>query len=108
MGEGTSKDRMMNDEATPALSEGRKDGAIDKGKKKLPSKPSAEEGSVSWIAKTKLFLEEVRGEFDKIVWPDKKHTMGTTVVVVVLVFIISFYLGAVDLVLGKLVEFVLK
>lgn len=56
----------------------------------------------------KLFSAEVKSEFHKIAWPDKKHTMGSTAVVVVLVMIISFYLGAVDLVLGKIIGSVLK
>lgn len=56
----------------------------------------------------KQFGADVKNEFSKIAWPDKKHTLGTTGVVVVLVFIVSFYLGAVDLVLGKLIGLVIK
>jgi len=56
----------------------------------------------------KVFSNEVKAEFNKIAWPDKKHTMGSTGVVIVLVMLISFYLGAVDLVLGKLIGLVLK
>lgn len=55
----------------------------------------------------KQFAGEVRNEFEKIAWPDKKHTMASTGVVIVLVIIISFYLGAVDLILGKLISFIL-
>ena len=60
------------------------------------------------IENIKEFTGEVKSEFNKIAWPDKKHTMGSTAVVVVLVMLISFYLGAVDLVLGKLIGTVLK
>ena len=60
------------------------------------------------IANIKQFSSEVKVEFNKIAWPDKKHTMGSTAVVVVLVMLISFYLGAVDLVLGKIVGTLLK
>jgi len=49
----------------------------------------------------KKFVEEVKAEFLKIVWPDKKMTLGLTGVVVVLTIVISIYLGAVDLLLGK-------
>jgi len=56
----------------------------------------------------KVFSNEVKNEFNKVAWPDKKHTMGSTGVVIVLVMIISFYLGAVDLILGKLIGLVLK
>jgi preprotein translocase subunit SecE len=67
-----------------------------------------EEGSKFELAKIKEFIREVKSEFLKIAWPDKKHTLGTAGVVVILVIIISFYLGAVDLILGKLIGFVIK
>ncbi len=60
------------------------------------------------IARIKEFSGEVQREFNKIAWPDKKHTLGSTGVVVVLVMIISCYLGAVDLLLGKLIGFILN
>lgn len=56
----------------------------------------------------KEFVGDVKIEFDKVAWPDKKHTAGSTVVVVVLVMIISFYLGGVDLLLGKLISLALR
>lgn len=56
----------------------------------------------------KAFTSEVQSEFNKIAWPDKKHTMASTGVVVVLVMIISFYLATVDLIIGKLIGAVLK
>lgn len=56
----------------------------------------------------KEFIGEVKIEFEKVAWPDKKHTVGSTVVVVILVMIISFYLGGVDLLLGKLISLALR
>ena len=56
----------------------------------------------------KLFLSEVQSEFRKIVWPGKKPTAGLTGFVILLVIVISLYLGSVDLLLGKLVSTVLK
>jgi preprotein translocase subunit SecE len=60
------------------------------------------------ISRFKDFYREVKSEFFKIAWPDKKHTFATAGVVVVLVMLISFYLGTVDLVLGKLIGYVIK
>jgi preprotein translocase subunit SecE len=54
------------------------------------------------------FLLEVQSEFRKIVWPPKKTTAGLTGFVILLVIVISLYLGSVDLLLGKLVSTVLK
>jgi preprotein translocase subunit SecE len=53
------------------------------------------------------FTAEVKAEFGKIAWPDKKHTVGSTMVVVLLVMIMGMYLGTVDLLLGKLVGYIL-
>ena len=60
------------------------------------------------LARVKEFSGEVKSEFKKIVWPDRKVTMGSTGVVLVLVFLVSVYLGAVDLFIGKLVSYILK
>jgi len=59
-------------------------------------------------AQIKKFIEEVKVEFLKIVWPDKKMTLGLTGVVVVLTVILSIYLGSVDLLLGKVVSSFLR
>ena len=59
------------------------------------------------IAKTKVFFEEVKLELEKVTWPTRKETIGTTWVVVFIVVLISFYLGACDLVLGKFLRFLL-
>lgn len=60
------------------------------------------------LTRAKEFAAEVKSEFKKIVWPDKKVTVGSTGVVLVLVFLVSVYLGAVDLFIGKLVSYILK
>ncbi|MGH7369276.1 MAG: preprotein translocase subunit SecE [Candidatus Methylomirabilaceae bacterium] len=54
------------------------------------------------------FIREVRTETKKVTWPPRKEVIGSTVVVIVSVFIISFFLGAVDVALQKLVALVLK
>jgi len=54
------------------------------------------------------FINEVHSEFRKIVWPGKKTTAGLTGFVILLVVVISLYLGSVDLLLGKLVSTILK
>ena len=59
-------------------------------------------------AQIKKFIEEVKVEFLKIVWPDRKMTLGLTGVVVALTVVISIYLGTVDLLLGKVVASILR
>jgi len=56
----------------------------------------------------RTFIDEVKVEFTKIVWPDKKTTMGLTGVVIVFSILASAYLGSVDMLLGKLIDSVLR
>ena len=85
--------------------------AAKKGERPSKNKPVAtdQDAPKSFSpARVKEFAAEVKSEFKKIVWPDKKVTMGSTGVVLVLVFLVSIYLGAVDLFIGKLVSYILK
>ncbi len=72
-------------------------------KSKKNSVMKSEKPSPFSPAQIKKFIEEVKVEFSKIVWPDKKMTLGLTGVVVVLTVVLSIYLGSVDLLLGKAV-----
>ncbi len=54
------------------------------------------------------FLKEVRTELKKVNWPARKEVVGSTIVVIVSVFVLSFFLGVVDVTLQKLVAYVLK
>ena len=59
------------------------------------------------LAKTKSFFAEVRTELNKVTWPTRKETIATTWVVVVIIFLISLYLGACDVILAKLMKLIL-
>ena len=59
------------------------------------------------LAKTKSFFAEVRTELNKVTWPTRKETVATTWVVVVIIFLISLYLGACDVILAKLMKLIL-
>jgi preprotein translocase subunit SecE len=61
--------------------------------------------SVSQISE---FTGEVKREFSKIAWPNKKNTAASAMVVIVFTSIMALYLGAVDLFVGKLVSFILN
>lgn len=54
------------------------------------------------------FIREVRTELKKVNWPPRKEVVGSTIIVIVSVFILSFFLGAVDVTLQKLVTYVLR
>jgi preprotein translocase subunit SecE len=62
----------------------------------------------NFLTKTAQFLREVKVELKKVTWPSRKQTLGSTVVVIVLVMIISFFLGVVDMGLSSLIRVVLQ
>lgn len=81
------------------------------GKKTKTSKKTqvaVEEESNFSPAQIKKFFDEVKVEFTKIVWPDKKITFGLTGIVIVFSILASAYLGSVDLVLGKILDSFLR
>ena len=61
----------------------------------------------NFVQKSAQFLREVKIELKKVTWPTRKQTTGSTVVVLILVMIISLFLGIVDFGLSSLVRVVL-
>jgi preprotein translocase subunit SecE len=57
-----------------------------------------------WTQTKNFFVEAVQ-ELKKVTWPNRKETLGTTGVVLVLVFFIAVYLGFVDFLLSHFVQF---
>jgi preprotein translocase subunit SecE len=55
------------------------------------------------LKKTRTFLTDVRVELKKVTWPNRQDTLSSTVVVIIVVFIISFYLGFIDILLSRMV-----
>ncbi len=78
-------------------------------KKTVPvAKTATEKGEKNFIGKSIQFLREVKVELKKVTWPSRKQTIGSTVVVIVVVMIISLFLGVVDMGLSALVKVVLQ
>jgi preprotein translocase subunit SecE len=87
----------------------KKKGQSGKGKQSARTEKSEPKGIALFSpGNIRTFYHQVESEFKKIVWPDRKVTMGLTGFVLILVVILSIYLGSVDLLLGKLVSLVLQ
>jgi preprotein translocase subunit SecE len=69
------------------------------------SKPTSE---LKFWTKGTQFLREVKVELKKVTWPSRKQTMGSTLVVIILVMIISLFLGVVDVGLSGIIRLVLQ
>lgn len=81
-----------------------------KGKKEVPKAitPSGRGIQPALWREATQFLREVRTELRKVTWPSKKEAMASTAVVIVLVFIVSAFLGLVDVGLSSLIRLVLQ
>ena len=98
-----------NREATPASNGATVSQAKPAAVKKTApvAKPKAVGSERNLFQKIIQFLLEVKIELKKVAWPSRKQTMGSTVVVIVLVFIISIFLGVVDFGLSSFIRVVL-
>ena len=61
----------------------------------------------SIVQKVTQFLKEAKAELKKVTWPTPKQTMASTAVVIILVFILSIFLGIIDFALAKIVKHIL-
>ena len=77
-------------------------------------KPKLEKGaagasisSPNMFGRVAEFVREVKVELKKVTWPTRKQTTGTTIVVILFVFVVAAFLGLFDYGLSKLVQVVL-
>ena len=54
------------------------------------------------------FLQQVKAELQKVTWPTRKETYGSTVVVIVLVLMVAVFLWVVDTGLSALIQTLLN
>ena len=64
-------------------------------------------GEPNFFQRTIDFFREVKVELKKVTWPTRKQTTGTTIVVIIFVFVVAAFLGIFDYGLSKLVQVVL-
>jgi preprotein translocase subunit SecE len=78
-------------------------------KKEVPKaiKPSGGRFQLAFWPQVTQFLREVKIELKKVTWPTRKETIASTCVVIILVIIVSAFLGLVDVGLSTLIRIVL-
>ena len=54
------------------------------------------------------FLQQVKAELQKVTWPTRKETYGSTVVVIVLVLMVAVFLWIVDSALSTAIRTLLN
>ena len=59
------------------------------------------------IGRVREFVPEVLAEFRKVTWPNRQELVNSTVVVIAVTVVLAFFLGGVDIVLARVVEWIL-
>ncbi len=54
------------------------------------------------------FLQQVKAELQKVTWPTRKETYGSTMVVIVLVLMVAVFLWVVDSALSTMIKTLLN
>ena len=65
-----------------------------------------EENNVSLVARIKQFFSDVMLEMRRSTWPDRKTLVSHTVIVIVSVLMLGFYVGVSDRVLTWLLKLI--
>jgi preprotein translocase subunit SecE len=63
---------------------------------------------MEFLTRLREFFQEVAAEFRRVNWPSRQEVAASTAVVLVVVLVLSMYLGAVDVALSRLVGVILK
>jgi preprotein translocase subunit SecE len=54
------------------------------------------------LDKSTRFIRDVKLELTKVSWPSKNDVKGATIVVIIVVLIISFFIGLIDLIITEI------
>jgi preprotein translocase subunit SecE len=63
---------------------------------------------VQWLNSVFNFVKESYIELKKVTWLNKKEVLASTLVVVILIVIMSIYIGIIDFILAKIVSLFLR
>ena len=66
------------------------------------------QGIMQKFQELRVFFEQAKVELKKVVWPDKQETISTSSAVLLLVVVMAFFLGIVDLVRTKIIAAILS
>ena len=59
------------------------------------------------MQKVRQFLIDAKTELMRVTWPSQKQTMASTLVVIMIAFVMAIYFGIIDFGLAKLIKLIL-
>lgn len=77
----------------------------------MKNNPDLEQDKVGFVRKLndfRTFIEKSQLELKKVVWPSKQETVSTSSAVLLLVVVMAFFLGILDLGLTKFIAAILS
>jgi preprotein translocase subunit SecE len=74
----------------------------------MPKEGSFGDRVKSWPQRTKNFYNDVRTEMKKVTTPNRKEVQGTTIVVIITVFLFGAYFWLIDLVIGRGIDHLMR
>ncbi len=54
------------------------------------------------------FFNEVQGELKRVSWPSREELIGSTMIVILLTFILATFIGCVDFILSMVIRFLVR
>ena len=54
------------------------------------------------------FLSEAKSELKKVTWPSRDEVKGSTMVVIVLTFLLAVFIGLIDFLLSRTITFLIR
>lgn len=76
--------------------------------KNNPRAAQKPQGLMFKLTEFRAFFEKSQLELKKVVWPDKQETISTSSAVLLLVVVLAFFLGILDLGLTKFIAAILS
>jgi preprotein translocase subunit SecE len=64
--------------------------------------------NINWLAQFRQYVFDVRSEMRKVVWPGRKETTTTTLIVFGMVAVMSLFLWLIDALLSTLVHLIVR
>ena len=80
---------------------------MSKKKVKKQAQVESKAGIAAKVREFRSFFQQSKMEMKKVTYPSQKQTLTTCASVLVVVFVVSLFLGIVDLALAKILEVVL-
>jgi preprotein translocase subunit SecE len=65
-------------------------------------------GIGAWLRNIPTFIQQVRAETAKVVWPTRRETVMTAIMVVIMTTVLSIFFFGVDWAFSRIVRFLLS